>query len=240
MKFWNNTDKKDDKSPPTNVRIDTEDMIEQNYTCKEIAEELGISEEQVYRIKNAKKRREHKIPASRPDEDGDTELKKLQIEIKKQELEQKKLQIQWDAEDRKTERLIKLKTLLGEYGDFDGEEGGGVIEKAITALASAWFAHQQTNLAPGADKGVSSTTPQPSSAPGVSLPAPGVSLPAPAPHSDGFIDRAIESIPDDVYFRIRDGKITHDQVIQYATGQLGVNAQEAEEAYKKIMEAQDE
>ena len=44
-----------------NVRIDAEDLIDQNYTCMEIAEELGITQEEVYRIKQAKGRRDGRM-----------------------------------------------------------------------------------------------------------------------------------------------------------------------------------
>lgn len=224
MAFWAKNKQKDDKNTPTNIRIDVEDMTEQNYTCKEIAEELGITEEQVYRIKNAKRRRESKFHA--PEATGENEeLKRLQIEIKKQELEQKKLQIQWDAEDRKTERIIKLKTLLGEYSDEDinlEDRGDGVIERAITALASAWFAQQQANNGTGA--GV---------APQQSAPVPIPTIEAPRDK----IDKAIDAIPDDLYELIKTGKTSKEQVMAYATAKLGFSSDEAEEGYKRIMEA---
>lgn len=60
---------------PKNVRIDCEDLIEQGYTCKEISAELGITEEEVYRIKSAKQRRMATIQNRTPEEDRISKLK---------------------------------------------------------------------------------------------------------------------------------------------------------------------
>jgi len=40
-------------------RIEVEDLLDQSLTCSDISEELGITKEAVYRIKEARKRRYH-------------------------------------------------------------------------------------------------------------------------------------------------------------------------------------
>lgn len=71
------------------LRIEVEDLLDQNYKCQEIAEETGLSEKQVYRIKVAKQRREARMGGKSRGYDGDDEssisaLKKqlLEVELK--------------------------------------------------------------------------------------------------------------------------------------------------------------
>lgn len=71
-------------------RIEAEDMIDNGYTCKEIAQELGTSEETIYRIKQAKTRRAARMGGRQPN----GELEADDVQLMRREIEKAKLQDQ--------------------------------------------------------------------------------------------------------------------------------------------------
>lgn len=68
-------------------RIEAEDMIDQGFACKEIAEELGCTEQEVYRIKEAKKRREARLQNKNTEQDDTDEVTNMRKEIEKAKLQ---------------------------------------------------------------------------------------------------------------------------------------------------------
>jgi predicted transcriptional regulator len=86
--------KKKAETGQTSVRIEAEDLLDQNYTCKEVAAELGITQDEVYRIKQAKGRREGRMQKS--ENSSNDELQDLRLEIDKA-----RLQAQFDEIEHK-------------------------------------------------------------------------------------------------------------------------------------------
>jgi len=116
---WFRKDKKEEKKASTIDRIQVEDLIEQDFTCREIAEQVGCTENDVYAIKNAKKRREARMQGSRSGADQDPEdpITQMNTRIKELELKQKELELQWKIEDMEAERKDELMEFLGQTGE---------------------------------------------------------------------------------------------------------------------------
>jgi hypothetical protein len=126
------------------IRIDAEDMIDQNFSCAEIASELGIEQERVYRIKEAKKRRDARMNLKGDQQESGDPIKEMNVEIKKLELEQKKQELQWALEDRQRERQDDLREAMNpgtEEGSSD--PGNNFMNVAGMALLSRLLPGQQ-------------------------------------------------------------------------------------------------
>jgi len=72
---------------PTTIRIEAEDLLEQGYTCLEVAGELNATQEEIYRIKSAKTRREARLRPSSDGVDGIGELPELKLELQRVQLQ---------------------------------------------------------------------------------------------------------------------------------------------------------
>jgi len=91
---------------PKNVRIDAEDLIEQKYTCREISEELGITQEEVYRIAQAKRRREARLTGNTPvDDERVDRIAQLREELSSVELQDRIDEAKHKAWLRQQERI---------------------------------------------------------------------------------------------------------------------------------------
>lgn len=129
MKLFSFAGKKK-KKERKNVRIDVEDLIEQGMTCEEIAEELDIDKQRVYRIKEAMKRREKtldKKESSDPDE-----ITSLKIQIEKARLQRELDEAEYRAEIRQQKRDEDL------YGPEELEE----LADDPDQLMKMWFYNQ--------------------------------------------------------------------------------------------------
>jgi len=153
---------KSDKSK----RIDVEDLIEQGYACREIEEELGVSKEEVYRIKEAKKRREGRM-IEEDDNGGDSAPMNYKQELARLQFEQARQQMQWDIEDRRRERQMEMREMFGFDGD---EEGGSNIEDTLLAGVLSKVMGGNTNQLthPSPPMTVSPSSPVPPSPPSIS------------------------------------------------------------------------
>lgn len=92
------------------IRIEAEDLLDQNYKCSEVAEETGLTEQQVYRIKKAKQRREMRMGGKSRVDDGDDEnsISKLKRDILEVELRGKKAQLEHEERLRQMDREDEL------------------------------------------------------------------------------------------------------------------------------------
>lgn len=127
--FWQKKDEKKEKKDSSTkenkenddklVRIDVEDLLDQGYSCEEVAEDLGIAKEKVYRIKEARKRREERLrkPTEQTTTAEEDPLKALNIEIKKAELQSKLRDQQWSDKLKELEYKQKLNEMQEEDDD---------------------------------------------------------------------------------------------------------------------------
>lgn len=100
------------KKTAVNIRIDAEDLIEQGFSCAQIAEQLGTSQETVYAIKEAKRKRTATANKNNDDEEetesiADLKKQLLKVEIKtaidKAEAERRRLEEEREAEEEEQE-----------------------------------------------------------------------------------------------------------------------------------------
>ena len=115
-------------------RREVEDLLDHDYTCKDISEELGVPVERVYRINEAKKRREERN-RNRSSNGYDNELKKLEIEQRRQE-------IKHDMEMQKLIRAQELKNMFSGGGSED--EGSSEETMLMNLLGMAMQGKTQT------------------------------------------------------------------------------------------------
>lgn len=123
-----------------NNRIEVEDLLEQNFTCGEVAEELGVSVEEVYRIKNAKYRREQRLKGKTFNEAGEVEknpIEELKLELTKVELQDKIDEAKHKAQMREIERQDAMSE---DYDDVSGDDPDKLIQ---TLLLNTMLKRQQ-------------------------------------------------------------------------------------------------
>jgi predicted transcriptional regulator len=209
--------KKDAEKDRDFSRIEAEDMIDQNYTCKEIAEELGTTEETVYRIKQAKGRRDARK--------GQKGLSDFGIEnpvVKaKQELEAARL----DFERQKLSfEMEKLKAEQEDYFGYDDD----VVEKAdnpLEAMAMSFFMNKMSG-------GVTQPPPQPIKPVETPIIKPDTEQPQQT-ERELEVMRIINLIPVTFINQIKAGTLSEKTCLKYASAQ-GIEEDLAREAYKKI------
>lgn len=100
----NNSGKKQENE--SSLRIDVEDLTDQGFTCEEIAQELGVDKERVYRIREARKRRDLRAQGRATDETPSAPtdpIKEMRIELEKLKLEREKIELQAAIDRRKRE-----------------------------------------------------------------------------------------------------------------------------------------
>jgi len=112
IKLWYPFRKKQAEKP-SNFRINCEDLIEQGYSCKEIAAELGCTELEVYHVKSAKQRRMATIQNRTPEEDR---ISKLKEELASVELQDKIDECRHRAHLRELDRSEELSEDIEEVG----------------------------------------------------------------------------------------------------------------------------
>jgi len=142
--MWNPFKKKAKETEEPHIRIEVEDLIDQGWKCREIAAELGISEDKVYTIKEARRRRN--LAAATKSERQDTDrISELREELQVVELNDRIDQAKHKAFLRQRERE--------EYETEDAEE---LIEDANnpdkliqTLLLNAALKHQNPGATPG-------------------------------------------------------------------------------------------
>jgi predicted transcriptional regulator len=118
--IWPFRSKSKAEKPVKNIRIDAEDLIEQNYTCAEIAEELGITQEEVYRIKQAKGRRDARMSGkSEQDTEREDKIATLKEELAAVELQDK-------IDEAKHKAFLRQQ----ERDDIEQENASETIEEA--------------------------------------------------------------------------------------------------------------
>jgi predicted transcriptional regulator len=118
--LWPFRSKSKAEKPVKNIRIDAEDLIEQNYTCAEIAEELGITQEEVYRIKQAKGRRDARMSGkSEQDTEREDKIATLKEELAAVELQDK-------IDEAKHKAFLRQQ----ERDDIEQENASETIEEA--------------------------------------------------------------------------------------------------------------
>lgn len=103
--------KKEAKNTQNPRRIEVEDCLDQEWTCAEIAEELeGVTVEEVYRIKQAKQRREAKLhrKVDREEGGGDNSVAALKKQLLEVELKSKIAQAEHEAHLRKLDMEDEL------------------------------------------------------------------------------------------------------------------------------------
>lgn len=98
-----------------NIRIDIEDLSEQGFTCSEIAEELGVTQEEVYRVKQAKGRRDARMSGRNPE--SEDRISKLKEELAAVELQDKIDEAKHKSFIREEERREYLEENIEEVGE---------------------------------------------------------------------------------------------------------------------------
>lgn len=120
---------------PINLRIETEDMIDGGYTCKEIAAELGTDEETVYRIKSAKQRRAARFSGKSISDDGQPDrLAQLREELAATELQDKIDEAKHNAYLREQERKEIEAENIEELLPTDGNPDAMITNLLMTAM----------------------------------------------------------------------------------------------------------
>ena len=143
------TDKGEDS-----VRIDAEDMIDQNYSCEEIAAELNITKEKVYRIKEAKKRREARLqrPGIQTQLTQDDPIQQMNVEIKRIELEMKKNELEWKMKQQQRQQAEEFNDMFGaaEEHEVEAEETpeDNFLKVLVPVLANKFLGGNQQHSIP--------------------------------------------------------------------------------------------
>lgn len=199
-------------------RIDVEDMLDQQYSCKEISDELGITAEQVYRIKNAKDRRKIALQQrALNDLGGENPVTKA-----KQELEAARLKLE-------IERLkFEQQKLEAEREDFfapeDIDPEGSPFEAILAAIATGYI--QNLNKTP-----TTTTTPQINTTP--APPQEKEAIIENKGFTDEQVDGLIATLPEKVVDLIKKGRVSEKQARGFARMQ-GINEDLAIAAYNQI------
>lgn len=176
--FWGKKERKaamnSGKSPEDekNVRIDVEDLIDQDFSCEEIASQLGVSKERVYAIKEAKKRREARVnrgPVSETGGGRDDPIREMKIELEKLRLEREKIMLEHElqklrddlhGEEEDEEELVeRIREAI--KGDEDNSAENGFLQ-ALAPLLPALLQKLGGGGAPAAPSPSPPTTPTPS------------------------------------------------------------------------------
>jgi len=208
MGLFNFNKKKEQKQDVS--RIDVEDMIDQGYSCKEIAEELGTTQKAIYRIKNARYRRSTRLMGGQIEDDG--------VNSTRQEIEKAKLQDQLEE--------IKHRNYLRqmERQDIEAEDMPDLAQAAenpdslITNLLMSAFLK---------GKAGNSTGVLPSGVVNPSTEIKPVESPANAGGANVDVQQIIKAIKGDV--------VSRDAAIQKMVEQ-GLQYQQAEKLYKFVKE----
>lgn len=156
---WFNFNKKQAEKVTDVSRIEVEDMIDQDYTCKEIAEELDVPIEKVYLLKQNKERREARkgivkketSPASDEVTEARKQIELLKLEDQKAELEHKNFIRQREREDIQNEGFEDI---------IDDSQNP---DKMLNTLIMSWFLKNNANTGVSNRQNdvVNSTNPQP-------------------------------------------------------------------------------
>lgn len=117
--MWNPFRKKSEEKS-SSFRIDIEDLLEQGYTCKEVAEELGITQEEVYRVKSARLRREWR---------GKTGIERKPVEENDKISQLKEELVSVELQDRIDEAKHKAFLRQREREEFEREDTEELIEE---------------------------------------------------------------------------------------------------------------
>jgi hypothetical protein len=224
MVFWKKKDKKPkkDMNPQEvhNNRIEIEDMLEQGFRCSEIAEELGIEADFVYRVKTNMRARQIKANARAKEikQDNKDDVAEIKKEMALLELEMKKRDLEWEKEDREKEREDDLKEDLKEVAGDDMPWWAPLV---------MGFVNKNKNpQIPAA----CSTTPTPQTV--------SEAKPQPAALSeDEQITNIMRLIPEDQIKKIKNGSYSYGQCIAYAKLN-GIPEDQADKVYNKIIESE--
>lgn len=123
MGFFDRFKRKDTKpnqetvqKSPNIDRILVEDLIEQQYTCQEIAKQIGCTEQDIYNIKQAKTRREARMSNKAPVDLDDP------VAMAKRDLEAERIKIQMEEIKLRREELELRREELYGSDDPDPQE----------------------------------------------------------------------------------------------------------------------
>lgn len=125
---------------PTEIKEDVLALREDGMLPSEIAEQYDLSPDQISKIIALEKR---KIARRSAEVGGSDPIKEMEIQIKALELEKKKQEVQWALEDRQAERDEELADVAHAVTDYDNP---------ITAVAMAFLSklgsNQQSQINP--------------------------------------------------------------------------------------------
>lgn len=130
-----------------NLKIEVEDLLDQNFTCSQISNELGIERETVYRIKEARRKRyqllegkEEEIKTENPVIRAKQELEAMRLEIEKDKLE-------FEREKLRAEREEYFEDPM-EGAIEEAKEHMSPTEQMLLALASGFLKQPQQQPQP--------------------------------------------------------------------------------------------
>lgn len=210
-----------------NNRIEIEDLVDQGYTCKEIAEELGITEQEVYRIKNARYRRQARIQGkTEADSDRQDRISQLKEELAAVELQDRIDEAKHRAFLRQQERSDMMADDVEDAAESAQENPESLLQ---TLLVSVLMKNKQSQDPVAATNSPHAVQP---GNPGLSPVQPAQDIAASEKSSPGASNPVnFEKIE----MGIKTGLISEEKFVQESL-QLGLTAEKAKKVFKFIKE----
>lgn len=208
---------------PKNLRDEAVDMLDNGWLVSDVAAELGIEPEAMYRINDQRKR------MSRPKNEGFSENDVLGDPVKEAMRQLKAAQIQFEVDKLNFERE-KLNADREDYftdDDEPGDNGGSMENQALGLLLGTVLKGQHQ-------------TPPPAPMPSIERAGQTI-IPQPdsehKPISDDELAALIEEIPKKYRQLIKSGMITKTTAARMAREKMpDLSDDELERAYKMVME----